>query len=124
MRGMNSESVDLIYLEPPFNSKVDYAAPSGSRAAEAAFKDTWTLQVIDVEWIKLIEATNAGLHRVLLAALSDSDKSYLVYMAVRLLEMRRTLKPTGSTYLHCDPTMIKSFSNEKTGSQPKSLSPS
>ena len=43
MRGMNSESVDLIYLDPPFNSKADYSAPIGSRAAGAAFKDTWTL---------------------------------------------------------------------------------
>ena len=41
MRGMNSESVDLIYLDPPFNSNRDYAAPIGSEAAGAAFKDTW-----------------------------------------------------------------------------------
>ena len=43
MRGMNSESVDLIYLDPPFNSKANYAAPIGSEAAGAEFKDTWTL---------------------------------------------------------------------------------
>ena len=43
MRGMNSETVDLIYLDPPFNSNRDYAAPVGSKAAGAAFKDTWTL---------------------------------------------------------------------------------
>ena len=43
MRGMNSQSVDLIYLDPPFNSKADYAAPIGSPAAGATFKDTWTL---------------------------------------------------------------------------------
>ena len=48
MRGMNSESVDLIYLDPPFNSKADYAAPIGSQAAGAAFKDTWTLSDLDV----------------------------------------------------------------------------
>ena len=105
LRGMNSESVDLIYLDPPFNSKTNYAAPIGSQAAGAAFKDTWTLTDIDVEWINLIEAKHPVLHRVLLAAMTDSDKSYLVYMAARLLEMRRLLKPTGSIYLHCDPTM-------------------
>ena len=105
MRGMNSESVDLIYLDPPFNSKADYAAPIGSRAAGAAFKDTWTLTDVDVEWINLIEAKHPALHRVLLAAMMASDKSYLAYMAVRLLEMHRLLKPTGSIYLHCDPTM-------------------
>ena len=105
MRGMNSESVDLIYLDPPFNSKANYAAPIGSQAAGAAFKDTWTLRDVDAEWINLIEAKHPALSRVLLAAMTDSDKSYLVYMAARLLEMRRLLKPTGSLYLHCDPTM-------------------
>ena len=60
MRGMNSESVDLIYLDPPFNSKANYAAPIGSKAAGAAFKDTWTLSDVDVEWINLIEAKTPG----------------------------------------------------------------
>ena len=105
MRGMNSESVDLIYLDPPFNSKANYAAPIGSEAAGAAFKDTWTLSDVDVEWINLMEAKHSALHRVLLAAVIPSDKSYLAYMAVRVLEMRRLLKSTGNIYLHCDPTM-------------------
>ena len=105
MRGMNSETVDLIYLDPPFNSKTNYAAPIGSQAAGAEFKDMWSLDDIDVEWIDLIERVNPQLYQVLLAAMTDSDKSYLVYMATRLLEMPRLLKPTGSIYLHCDPTM-------------------
>ncbi len=105
MRGMNSASVDLIYLDPPFNSKADYAAPIGSAAAGAAFKDTWTLSDIDAEWIDVIEPQHPELWRVLLAAMTDSDKSYLAYMSIRLLEMHRILKPTGSLYLHCDPTM-------------------
>lgn len=97
MRGMNSASVDLIYLDPPFNSNTDYAAPIGSQAAGAAFKDTWTLTDIDVEWINLIEARFPALYRVLLAAMTKSDKSYLVYMAARLLEMKRLLR--GGEYL-------------------------
>ena len=105
MRGMNSESVDLIYLDPPFNSNANYAAPTGSKAAGAEFKDTWTLSDVDVEWINLIGQKHPKLERVILAALTKSDKSYLAYMAVRILEMRRILKPTGSIYLHCDPTM-------------------
>ena len=105
MRGMNSESVDLIYLDPPFNSKANYAAPIGSKAAGAEFKDTWSLSDVDAEWINLIESKHPTLHRVLLAAMTDSDKSYLAYMAARLLEMKRLLKPAGSIYLHCDPTM-------------------
>ena len=105
MRGMNSESVDLIYLDPPFNSKANYAAPVGSPAAGAEFKDTWTLQDVDIAWLDLIEQKHPRVNRVIDAAMTDSDKSYLIYMAPRLLEMRRLLKPTGSIYLHCDPTM-------------------
>jgi len=105
MRGMNSASVDLIYLDPPFNSDANYAAPIGSKAAGAAFKDTWTLADVDIAWLDLIEAKHPALRRVIQAAMTKSDRSYLIYMAARLLEMRRILKPTGSIYLHCDPTM-------------------
>ena len=105
MRGMNSESVDLIYLDPPFNSKANYAAPIDSAAAGAAFKDTWTLSDVDITWLDLIEAKHPALNRVIHAAMTNSDKSYLIYMAIRLLEMYRILKHTGSIYLHCDPTM-------------------
>ena len=105
MRGMNSACVDLIYLDPPFNSKANYAAPIGSAAAGAAFKDTWTLSDIDAEWLDEIEPNYPQLWNVIMAAMTDSDKSYLVYMAIRLLEMKRILKKAGSVYLHCDPTM-------------------
>ena len=105
LRGMNTNSVDLIYLDPPFNSNANYAAPIGSQAAGAAFRDTWTLDDVDAAWLDLIEAKHPQLNRVIHAAMTDSDKSYLIYMSVRLLEMRRLLKGTGSLYLHCDPTM-------------------
>lgn len=105
MRGINSESVDLIYLDPPFNSNANYAAPIGSKAAGAEFKDTWTLDDVDNAWLDLIEAKYPTLNRVIHAAMTNSDKSYLIYMAARLLEMKRILKDTGSIYLHCDPTM-------------------
>ena len=107
MRGLNSETVDLIYLDPPFNSNRDYAAPIGSDAAGAAFKDTWTLSDVDHAWHGEIAEANPGLYRVIDAAREAHGKgmqSYLIMMAVRLLEMERLLKPTGSIYLHCDPT--------------------
>ena len=107
MRGMNSESVDLIYLDPPFNSNRDYAAPIGSEAAGAAFKDTWTLSDVDEAWHGEIAEREPTLYAIIDAAGNahgKSMKSYLIMMAVRLLEMRRILKPTGSIYLHCDPT--------------------
>ena len=107
LRGINSASVDLIYLDPPFNSNQDYAAPVGSAAAGAAFKDTWTLSDLDVAWMGLIADEQPAMYQVLQAAGLTHGKgmqSYLCMMAVRLLEMRRALKDSGSIYLHCDPT--------------------
>ena len=107
LRGMNSETVDLIYLDPPFNSNKDYAAPVGSKAAGAAFKDTWHLSDLDVAWAGLIAEEEPAVAYLLDAAERTHSKgmrSYLTMMAVRLLEMQRILKPTGSLFLHCDPT--------------------
>ena len=107
MRGMNGESVDPIYLDPPFNSNADYAAPIGSKAAGAEFKDTWGLNDIDLAWHGLIKHDYPGLYALLLAVRQvhgDSMMSYLIYMAVRIMEMKRLLKPTASIWVHCDPT--------------------
>ena len=107
MRGINSECIDLIYLDPPFNSDRNYAAPIGSEAAGAAFKDTWTLDDVDLAWHGQIADEHSGLYAIIDAAgecHSTSMKAYLIMMGVRLLEMKRLLKPTGSIYLHCDPT--------------------
>ena len=107
MRGMNSASVDLIYLDPPFNSKANYAAPIGSKAAGAAFKDTWGLDDVNLAWHGEIKYEHPGLYDLLNATRlihSDSMMSYLIYMAIRIMEMRRLLRPTGSIYLHCDTT--------------------
>lgn len=51
LRGMDDESVDLIYLDPPFNSNRHYSAPTGGKAAGASFKDAWTLDDVDVAWV-------------------------------------------------------------------------
>ena len=107
LRGMNTECVDLIYLDPPFNSNQNYAAPVGSAAAGAAFKDTWTLSDLDVAWMGLIaDEQPATAHVLKTSGLTHGKgmQSYLTMMAVRLMEMHRVLKPTGSIYLHCDPT--------------------
>ncbi len=107
LRGMNSDCVDIIYLDPPFNSNRNYAAPIGSQAAGAAFKDTWTLRDVDLAWHGEIAEPEPALYSIIDAAglaHGKGMKSYLIMMAVRLLEMRRILKLTGSIYLHCDPT--------------------
>ena len=107
LNGMNSNLVDLIYLDPPFNTKRIYSAPIGSKAAGASFKDMWTwhdvneayLDTLAVKYPLLTKfiATTGGLH-------SKAMMSYLTYMSQRLIEMHRVLKDTGSIYLHCDPT--------------------
>ena len=107
LRGINSECVDLIYLDPPFNSNRTYEAPIGSQAAGAAFKDAWTLDDVDVCEHGELADRNPAAYSVIEAARQAHGKgmqSYLIMMAVRLTEMRRILKPTGSIYLHCDPT--------------------
>ena len=107
MRGMADDSVDLIYLDPPFNSKHDYAAPIGTPSGGAEFKDTWTLDDVDIEWWGDIADKYPAIYKVLEATKETAGKSmmsYLIYMAIRIIEMRRVLKDTGSLYLHCDPT--------------------
>ena len=107
LRGMNSECVDLIYLDPPFNSNRNYEAPVGSKAAGAAFKDAWTLSDLDVAWMGLIADEHPAIANLLHTSKlthGNGMQSYLTMMAVRLLELQRVLKDTGSIYLHCDPT--------------------
>ena len=105
LRGLNSESVDLIYLDPPFNSNRDYEAPIGSPAEGSGFKDTWTLDDVDIAWLGVVAEHNPLLADTIALAGRTCDKSmqaYLTMMSVRLIEMRRVLKDTGSIYLHCD----------------------
>ena len=107
MRGMNAKCIDLIYLDPPFNSNRNYAAPIGSKAAGAAFKDAWTLSDIDVHEHGELADRSPAAYKVIDAARDTHGKgmmSYLIMMAVRLIEAHRILKDTGSIYLHCDPT--------------------
>lgn len=101
-----SDSVDLIYLDPPFNSKRLYNAFIGG-AQWVAFDDTW-------QWYEAVEDFHevagkpayGGLMEGLRLMLGQGPQlAYLSYMANRLLECHRVLKPNGSIYLHCDPTM-------------------
>ncbi len=107
MRGMDSDTVDLIYLDPPFKSGKQWRAPIGSPAEGAEFKDIWTDADIKDEWHGQIAAEHEELYQIIQASEAVYDTSmkiYLTAMAVRLFEMHRILKPTGSIYLHCDPT--------------------
>ena len=107
LRGIDSRSIDLIYLDPPFNSNKTYSAPIGSKAAGAAFKDAWTLSDIDLIERNRIKREHEWLYALVYASGKTHSKgmfSYLMMMAARLFELKRVLKPTGSIYLHCDPS--------------------
>ena len=107
MRGIDSECIDLIYLDPPFNTKKQYKAPIGSPAEGASFKDIWTDEDVRDGWYSEIAEDYPQIHQIILAAEHTYDHSMMIYlmaMGIRLIEMQRILKPTGSIYLHCDPT--------------------
>lgn len=112
---IDDESVDLIYLDPPFNSKQDYnllfKSPVGhkSEAQIVAFKDSWYWgEQAEQEYNEILRQPNtytAEMVRSFRSFLKENDvMAYLVMMANRLLEIHRVLKATGSLYLHCDPT--------------------
>ena len=84
-----------------------HAADAGISWPETKFKDFWSWQDIPESWLKNIEDHHPGVHKLIDATQAIQGKgmaAYLCYMAVRLFEIRRVLKPTGSLYLHCDPT--------------------
>src|SRR5205814_235134 len=110
---IDDESVDLVYLDPPFNSNQDYnvlfADKHGSRspAQIKAFEDTWHWDESAARACQeVIEAGGkpADAMRAFRTLLGENDMmAYLAMMAPRLIELRRVLKSTGSIYLHCDP---------------------
>ncbi|MEM9424271.1 MAG: DNA methyltransferase, partial [Spirochaetota bacterium] len=107
LHGLNSNFVDLIYLDPPFNSKRMYSAPIGSKSAGASFKDIWTWSDIDAAYLdKLLNSYPALPDFITSIEYSHSKgmKAYITYMVQRLIEMKRILKDSGSIYLHCNPT--------------------
>src|SRR6185437_4269851 len=113
-RYVRDESVDLVYLDPPFNSRQDYnvlfAEKDGSRSSSQihAFEDTWEWNLDSQRAYEEIVETGgrvADAMRAFHTFLGNSDMmAYLAMMAPRLMELRRVLKETGSMYLHCDPT--------------------
>ena len=123
LRAMNSESVDLIATDPPFQKGRDFHATPDSLAAGAKFQDRWSWERdVHSEWVDQIQDDHSAVWEVIDAAnavymrktkenlkrprdaVGSDMGAFLCFMAVRLLAMRRVLKSTGSIYLHCDPT--------------------
>ena len=105
---MNSETVDLIATDPPFNKGRDFHATPDSVARGARFQDRWSWDAdVHEEWTDAIQDDYPEVWSVIRFArrsYGDDMGAFLSFMGVRLMEMRRILKPTGSLCLHCDPT--------------------
>lgn len=120
---MNSGSIDLIATDPPFNKKRQFNAPLKSKASGQKFEDRWRWDEVTKEWHDLIATDYPAIKELIEAAVvieggsidrstgkvntgktKNSVAAFLVWMAPRLIEMKRVLKLNGSIYLHCDPT--------------------
>ena len=114
LRGIDSESVDLIYLDPPFHSDKKWLAPTNSEASGAEFHDVFYPSELKDEWVDSVREASPALYSLCSAAKAMPSRkrkrasqgemryAYLIFMAVRLLECHRVLKETGSLWLHCD----------------------
>ncbi len=108
LRGMNSETIDLVATDPPFNKNRDFHATPDSLSAGASFQDRWSWRDdIHDEWVIQIQRDHYETWHVINAAKNVYGydmAAFLCWLGVRLLEMHRILKPTGSIYIHIDHT--------------------
>ena len=113
LRGMNSETVDLIATDPPFNTKRNRRDTAGFYVDNWRWGDTgilpdqWRWNEVHPRWLEEIKDEHNALYHVIESTKlvqGEDTAAFLCFISVRLLEMYRVLKPTGSIYLHCDPT--------------------
>lgn len=103
LRGIDTSTIDMIYLDPPFNTNKTWEGTSG--AEDASFKDTWSSDDVDYEWMEDYRIEYPALYHFIKNMhffARQSDCSYIAYMAIRIIECRRVLKDTGSLFYHCD----------------------
>lgn len=108
LRGMNSGTVDLIATDPPFNKNRDFDSTTPDSLKGGKFEDRWKWDKdVHPEWQDQLKETQPDLMEAIEAIKRARDHgmaAFICYLSVRILEMRRILKDTGSIYLHCDPT--------------------
>ena len=111
LRGMNSETVDLVATDPPFNTRRNRAGSAGFYVDNWKWGDTnilpdqWKWNEVHPVWLEQVKDSNRALYEVIEAAghcHGDDIAAFLCFLSVRVLEMHRILKPTGGLYLHCD----------------------
>ena len=113
LRGKNSQTVDLIATDPPFNIKRNRSGTAGQYVDNWKWGDTgilpdqWKWNEVHPKWLEEIKDNHTELYQAIDAAKQcqgEDTAAFLCFLSVRLIEMPRILKPTGSIYLHCDPT--------------------
>ena len=113
LRGMNSETIDLIATDPPFNIKRNRSGTAGHYVDNWKWGDTgilpdqWKWNEVHPKWLEEIKDNHTELYHAIDAAKhcqGNDTAAFLCFLSVRLIEMHRILKETGSIYLHCDPT--------------------
>ena len=108
LRGMDGATVDLIATDPPFNKGRDFHATPDSVAAGAKFQDRWDWhRDTEGEWHDQMKDESPavwGAVELAKTTCGEDMAAFIRFMGVRLMEMHRVLKPSGSLYLHCDPT--------------------
>ena len=111
LRGLDSDSIDLIATDPPFNKGVGAFRGTTKAGQNVEFKDEWHWNDVQDEWLKQLKDEHPSLFNMILYANSavgtdekgSSMGAFICWMSVRVLEMKRLLKDTGCMYLHCDP---------------------
>lgn len=109
LRGLDSESVDLIATDPPFNKGVKAFEGITKAGENVSYSDVWTWSDVQAEWTLGIQGNHPKLYAIIKAAneaAGDDMGAFLCWLGVRVLEMHRVLKPTGSLYLHIDHTAL------------------
>ena len=107
LRGLDSKSIDLIATDPPFNKGVGAFEGTTKAGVNIEFKDVWHWDDVQDEWLDEIKDEHSRLFNMVHYANESAGNdmgAFICWLGVRVLEMQRVLKPTGSIYLHCDPT--------------------
>ena len=107
LSAIKKQTVDLIYIDPPYNSGQKFKDPLNDKST--FFKDIWTMDDVKKEWFAYLSKKHKKVYEIINSVgiiNGQNHKAYTIIMAVRLIEMHRILKRTGSIYIQCDNSMV------------------